>query len=109
MKFLPGGLLAIALLVTGCTSSSTPAPVAAYPGQVVTEAQASAARAQAGKPHIVISGAVGAELANAYNPDTPPAPRAQIIPPKPSAKAVWHPGFWFWATYRWLWIYGFWK
>ncbi len=41
--------------------------------------------------------------------DPPPAPRAEIAPPRPSAHATWIAGYWHWEDASWVWVGGRWR
>jgi len=40
----------------------------------------------------------------------PPAPRVEVIPPRPNVHAVWIPGHWYWdwRLSTWIWLSGYW-
>lgn len=41
-------------------------------------------------------------------PFPPPAPKAEVIPPKPGNRVVWIDGSWTWDRRRWVWQKGKW-
>ena len=39
----------------------------------------------------------------------PPAPLAEVVPPKLSQNADWRPGYWHWIDGTWVWLAGMWR